>query len=287
MGNNRIVNTVDMFQKAKKEKYAIPAFNIHNLETFQVVVDTAAELNSPVILASTPGTISYSGGDYLVSMGSAAAERYEIPIALHLDHFESFEEIKKYIDFGFKSVMIDASHHPFDENVKNVKQVVEYAHEHGVSVEAELGRLGGVEDDLVVDEKDAKFTNPEQAREFIELTGIDSLAVAIGTAHGLYKGEPKIDFERLEDIHSVVNIPLVLHGASDIPDAMVKRTIKLGICKVNIATDLKIPFSNAVKQYFNENPDANDPRKYMTPGKEAMKEVVVEKILMCGSNGKA
>ncbi|MBG9443957.1 tagatose bisphosphate family class II aldolase [Cytobacillus firmus] len=287
MGNNRIVNTVEMFHKASEEKYAIPAFNIHNLETFQVVVDTAAELNSPVILASTPGTISYSGGDYLVSMGSAAAERYEIPIALHLDHFESFEEIKKYIDFGFKSVMIDASHHPFDENVKIVKQVVEYAHEHGVSVEAELGRLGGVEDDLVVDEKDAKFTNPEQAREFIELTGIDSLAVAIGTAHGLYKGEPKIDFERLEDIHSVVNIPLVLHGASDIPDAMVKRTIKLGICKVNIATDLKIPFSNAVKQYFNENPDANDPRKYMTPGKEAMKEVVVEKILMCGSNGKA
>ncbi|MCC3645898.1 tagatose bisphosphate family class II aldolase [Cytobacillus oceanisediminis] len=287
MGNNRIVNTVEMFQKASEEKYAIPAFNIHNLETFQVVVDTAAELNSPVILASTPGTISYSGGDYLVSMGSAAAERYEIPIALHLDHFESFEEIKKYIDFGFKSVMIDASHHPFDENVKIVKQVVEYAQEHGVSVEAELGRLGGVEDDLVVDEKDAKFTNPEQAREFIELTGIDSLAVAIGTAHGLYKGEPKIDFERLEDIHSVVNIPLVLHGASDIPDAMVKRTIKLGICKVNIATDLKIPFSNAVKQYFNENPDANDPRKYMTPGKDAMKEVVVEKILMCGSNGKA
>ncbi|MBG9450489.1 tagatose-bisphosphate aldolase [Cytobacillus firmus] len=287
MGNNRIVNTVEMFQKASEEKYAIPAFNIHNLETFQVVVDTAAELNSPVILASTPGTISYSGGDYLVSMGSAAAERYKIPIALHLDHFESFEEIKKYIDFGFKSVMIDASHHPFDENVKIVKQVVEHAHEHGVSVEAELGRLGGVEDDLVVDEKDAIFTNPEQAREFIELTGIDSLAVAIGTAHGLYKGEPKIDFERLEDIHSVVNIPLVLHGASDIPDAMVKRTIKLGICKVNIATDLKIPFSNAVKQYFNENPDANDPRKYMTPGKEAMKEVVVEKILMCGSNGKA
>ncbi|UOE57403.1 tagatose bisphosphate family class II aldolase [Bacillus sp. CMF12] len=287
MGNNRIVNTVEMFQKASEEKYAIPAFNIHNLETFQVVVDTAAELNSPVILASTPGTISYSGGDYLVSMGSAAAERYEIPIALHLDHFESFEEIKKYIDFGFKSVMIDASHHPFDENVKIVKQVVEYAHEHGVSVEAELGRLGGVEDDLVVDEKDAKFTNPEQAREFMELTGVDSLAVAIGTAHGLYKGEPKIDFERLEDIHSVVNIPLVLHGASDIPDAMVKRTIKLGICKVNIATDLKIPFSNAVKQYFIENPDANDPRKYMTPGKEAMKEVVVEKILMCGSNGKA
>ncbi|MEK3821257.1 tagatose bisphosphate family class II aldolase [Cytobacillus sp. FSL W8-0315] len=276
-----------MFRKAQQEEYAIPAFNIHNLETFQVVVDTAAELNSPVILASTPGTISYSGGDYLVSIGNAAAKRYEIPIALHLDHFESFEEIKKYIKFGFKSVMIDASHHPFEENVKIVKEVVDYAHEYGVSVEAELGRLGGVEDDLVVDEKDAKYTNPEQAGKFVELTGIDSLAVAIGTAHGLYKGEPKIDFDRLDEIRSMVSIPLVLHGASDIPDTMVKRTIELGICKVNIATDLKIPFSNAVKQYFIENPDANDPRKYMTPGKDAMKKVVEEKILMCGSNDKA
>ncbi|MGA5687555.1 tagatose bisphosphate family class II aldolase [Cytobacillus pseudoceanisediminis] len=276
-----------MFRKAQQEEYAIPAFNIHNLETFQVVVDTAAELNSPVILASTPGTISYSGGDYLVSIGNAAAKRYEIPIALHLDHFESFEEIKKYIEFGFKSVMIDASHHPFEENVKIVKEVVDYAHEYGVSVEAELGRLGGVEDDLVVDEKDAKFTNPEQAGKFVELTGIDSLAVAIGTAHGLYKGEPKIDFDRLDEIRSMVSIPLVLHGASDIPDTMVKRTIELGICKVNIATDLKIPFSNAVRQYFTENPDANDPRKYMTPGKDAMKKVVEEKILMCGSNDKA
>lgn len=287
MSKNNIVNTIDMFRKAQQEEYAIPAFNIHNLETFQVVVDTAAELNSPVILASTPGTISYSGGDYLVSIGNAAAKRYEIPIALHLDHFESFEEIKKYIEFGFKSVMIDASHHPFEENVKIVKEVVDYAHEYGVSVEAEIGRLGGVEDDLVVDEKDAKYTNPEQAGKFVELTGIDSLAVAIGTAHGLYKGEPKIDFDRLDEIRSMVSIPLVLHGASDIPDTMVKRTIELGICKVNIATDLKIPFSNAVKQYFIENPDANDPRKYMTPGKDAMKKVVEEKILMCGSNDKA
>ncbi|WP_043930993.1 tagatose bisphosphate family class II aldolase [Bacillus sp. EB01] len=282
-----IVSTNEMFSKAYKEGYAVPAFNIHNLETFQVVVDTAAELNSPVILASTPGTISYSGGDYLVAIGNTAAKKYDIPIALHLDHFETFDEIKKYIDLGFKSAMIDASHHSYEENIAIVKEVVEYAHKFGVSVEAELGRLGGIEDDLVVDEKDAKFTNPVQAKEFCELTGIDSLAVAIGTAHGLYKGEPKIDFERLEEIRSVVEIPLVLHGASDIPEEMVKRTIGLGVCKVNIATDLKIPFSNAVKKYFIENPDANDPRKYMTPGKEAMKKVVIDKILMCGSNGKA
>ncbi len=282
-----IVNTRGMFQKAQIGSYAIPAFNIHNLETFQVVVETASELKSPVILASTPGTISYSGGDYLVAIGNVAAAKYDVPIALHLDHFESFEEIKKYIDYGFKSAMIDASHLPYEENIKLVKQVVEYAHAHGVSVEAELGRLGGVEDDLVVDEKDSKFTNPLQAKEFVELTGIDSLAVAIGTAHGLYKGEPKIDFERLEEIRSYVDIPLVLHGASDVPEEMVRRTIQMGICKVNIATDLKMPFSDAVKEFFRQNPDANDPRKYMTPGKEAMKKVVIDKIMMCGSNGKA
>lgn len=284
---SRIVNTREMFHKAQEGKYAIPAFNIHNLETFQVVVETANELKSPVILASTPGTISYSGGDYLEAIGNVAAAKYDVPIALHLDHFESLEEIKKYIDLGFKSAMIDASHLPYEENIMLVKRVVEYAHEYGVSVEAELGRLGGIEDDLIVDEKDSKFTNPEQAKEFVELTGIDSLAVAIGTAHGLYKGEPKIDFDRLEEIHSVVDIPLVLHGASDVPEEMVKRTIGMGICKVNIATDLKIPFSDAVKGYFKQNPDANDPRKYMTPGKEEMKKVVIEKILMCGSNGKA
>ncbi|MCM3729369.1 tagatose bisphosphate family class II aldolase [Neobacillus cucumis] len=282
-----IVNTVEMFQEAQKGKYAIPAFNVHNLETIQVVIETAAELSSPVILAGTPGTISYAGGDYLVSIVETAAKKYNIPISLHLDHFETFDEIKKYIDMGVKSCMIDASHHPFEENIQVVKEVVDYARKYGVSVEAELGRLGGVEDDLVVDEKDEKFTSPLQALEFIERTNIDSLAVAIGTAHGLYVGEPKIDFERLEEIHNIVDIPLVLHGASDVPNEYVKRTIELGICKVNIATDLKIPFSNAVKEYFRQNPDANDPRKYMTPGKIAMKEVVVEKIHMCGSNGKA
>lgn len=282
-----IVNTIEMFRAAQKGKYAIPAFNIHNLETVQVVVETAAELSSPVILAGTPGTISYAGGDYLVAIVETAAKKYNIPIALHLDHFETFDEIKKYIDLGIKSCMIDASHHPFEENVRIVKEVTDYAHKYGVSVEAELGRLGGVEDDLVVDEKDAKYTNPAQALEFVKATQIDSLAVAIGTAHGLYVGEPKIDFERLEEIRRIVDIPLVLHGASDIPNEMVKRTIDLGICKVNIATDLKIPFSNAVKEYFCQHPDANDPRKYMSPGKAAMKEVVIDKIYMCGSNGKA
>lgn len=285
--DSKIVNTKDMFLKAQAGKYAIPAFNIHNLETVQVVVETAAALRSPVILAGTPGTIEYAGGDYLVAIVETAARKYDIPIALHLDHFETFEEIKKYLDMGVKSCMIDASHLPFEENVRVVKEVVEYAHSVNASVEAELGRLGGVEDDLVVDEKDAKYTNPLQAKEYVELTNIDSLAVAIGTAHGLYKGEPKIDFDRLAEIQKMVDIPLVLHGASDIPVEAVQKTIELGVCKVNIATDLKIPFSDAVKKYFAENPEANDPRKYMTPGKKAMEQIVKEKIFMCGSNGKA
>lgn len=282
-----IISTREMLNKAQREGYAVPAFNIHNLETLEVVVETAAELKSPVILAGTPSTIKYAGGEYIVAMAKVAAKQHNIPIAIHLDHYEDVEEIKHYIDLGFKSAMIDASHSPFEENIEIVKQVVEYAHKHDATVEAELGRLGGQEDDLIVDEKDTKFTNPAQAKEYVERTGIDSLAVAIGTAHGLYHGEAKLDFDRLKEIRDVVDVPLVLHGASNIPDELVKKAISLGICKVNVATDLKIPFSDAVKKYFIENPEANDPRKYMEPGKEAMRRVVAEKIMVCGSNGRA
>ncbi|SHJ16645.1 tagatose-bisphosphate aldolase catalytic subunit [Clostridium cavendishii DSM 21758] len=279
-----ILSTKEMLLKAQKEGYAVPAFNIHNLETFQVVVETAAEMKSPVIIAGTPSTIEYAGGDYIVNMAQVAARKYDIPIAIHLDHFEKVDEIKHYIDEGFRSSMIDASHEGYEENIEIVKEVVAYAHKYDATVEAELGRLGGQEDDLVVDEKDAMYTNPKQAKDFVEKTGIDSLAIAIGTAHGLYKGEAKLDFDRLAEIRKEVSVPLVLHGASDVPDELVKKAISLGICKVNVATDLKIPFSDAVKKYFNENPKANDPRKYMTPGKKAMKEIVKHKILVCGSN---
>lgn len=282
-----ILSTREMLKKAQEGGYAVPAFNIHNLETFQVVVETSAELRSPVILAGTPSTIEYAGGDYIVSMAKVAAEKYDIPVAIHLDHYENVQDIKKYIDMGFRSAMIDASNHNFEENIEIAKEVVQYAHKFDATVEAELGRLRGQEDDLIVDEKDTMYTNPEQAREYVERTGIDSLAIAIGTAHGLYKGKAKLDLERLKEIRSVVNIPLVLHGASDVPDELVKKVIELGICKVNVATDLKIPFSDAVKEYFIENPTANDPRKYMTPGKEAMKEIVKHKIMVCGSNGRA
>lgn len=279
-----ILSTREMLLKAQKEGYAVPAFNIHNLETLQVVAETAMEMRSPVIIAGTPSTIEdYAGPDYIKAMAEVAASKYDVPIAIHLDHFEDVKAIKKDIDIGFRSCMIDASKKPFEENIEIVKDVVEYAHGYDAVVEAELGKLGGREDDLVVDEKDAMYTNPDDAVEFVDKTGVDSLAIAIGTAHGLYKGEPKLDFERLKEIRSKVNIPLVLHGASDVPDELVQKAISLGICKVNVATDLKIPFSDAVKEYFKENPKANDPRKYMTPGKEAMKKIVEHKINVCGS----
>lgn len=279
-----IVSTREMLIKAQKEGYAVPAFNIHNLETLQVVVETAAEMGSPVIIAGTPSTIEeYTGPDYVKAIAEVAASKYNIPIAIHLDHFEDVDAIKRDIDIGFRSCMIDASKHEFEENIAIVKEVVEYAHRFDTVVEAELGKLGGKEDDLVVDEKDAMYTNPDDAAEFVKRTGVDSLAVAIGTAHGLYKGEAKLDFDRLIEIRNKVDVPLVLHGASDVPDELVKKAISLGICKVNVATDLKIPFSDAVKEYFRENPDANDPRKYMTPGKEAMKKIVEHKINVCGS----
>ncbi|KFX56841.1 tagatose bisphosphate family class II aldolase [Clostridium botulinum] len=280
---HKILSTKQMLLKAQKEGYAVPAFNIHNLETLQVVVDTAMKMRSPVIIAGTPSTIEYAGAAYIEAMAEVAARKYDIPIAIHLDHFEDIDEIKKNIDIGFRSCMIDASREEFEVNIEKVKEVVEYAHEYDATVEAELGKLGGKEDDLIVSEKDLMYTNPDDAVEFIKRTGVDSLAVAIGTAHGLYKGKAKLDFERLKEIRNKVHVPLVLHGASDVPDELVKKAISLGICKVNIATDLKIPFSDAVKEYFKKNPNANDPRKYMTPGKEAMEKIVENKIKVCGS----
>lgn len=281
-----IISTKYVLEKAQKGGYAVPAFNIHNLETLQVVVEAAAEMKSPVILAGTPGTYSYGGVENIVGIVEALSQEHKIPLSLHLDHHEDFDDIEYKVNAGIRSAMIDGSHLSFEDNVNLVKRVVDFCHKNDVSVEAELGRLGGMEDDLVVDEKDTLYTNPKQALEFVERTGIDSLAVAIGTAHGLYKSEPKLDFERLEEIRNTVSIPLVLHGASGLSDEDIKRAISLGICKVNVATELKIAFSGALKEYFKENPDAEDPRKYMKPAKAAMKEVVKKVIRVCGSQDK-
>ena len=281
-----LVNTKEMLLQAQKKSYAVPAFNIHNLETIQVVVEAASELKSPVILAGTPGTFSYGGRDYIQAIIETAAGKYDIPIALHLDHHEAFDQIKESIDLGTKSVMIDASHKPYKDNIQLVREVVSYAHANGVTVEAELGRLSGQEDDLIVEAADAFYTDPQMAKDYVEKTKIDSLAVAIGTAHGLYKSEPKLDMERLQEIRKCVDIPLVLHGASGINFDVVRECIENGICKVNIATELKQPFSRALRKYLIDNPEADDPRKYMQPAKEAMKIVVYEKIKMCMSDNR-
>ncbi|MCJ8342732.1 MAG: tagatose bisphosphate family class II aldolase [Cetobacterium sp.] len=279
-----LVSTRQMLLNAQKEGYAVPAFNIHNLETIQVVVETANEMRSPVILAATPSTVKYAGIEYLMSMIETASNKYDIPIAFHLDHHENVEDIKTAIRLGCKSVMIDASHHAFEDNIKIVKDIVDFAHKYDVTVEAELGKLGGQEDDLIVDEKDSFYTDPLSAVEFVNQTGVDSLAIAIGTAHGLYKVEPKLDYDRLKEIKKLVSIPLVLHGASGVPFDSVRETVKEGICKVNIATELKIPFATSLKDFFENNPNESDPRKYLVPAKDAMKAVVMNKIDMCKSS---
>lgn len=287
-GKSKMKTTTNsLLLSAQAGKYAVPAFNVHNLEIAKAVLEVAEELQSPVLLAATPGTIKYMGEEFLIGIMEAARKKYSIPFEVHLDHHENVSDIKRLIDMGVGSVMIDASHYPFEENVSIVTEVVQYAHKKGVVVEAELGRLSGIEDDMSVDEKDAIYTNPREAREFVERTGIDSLAVAIGTAHGLYKGEPKLDLERLREIRAVVDIPLVLHGASGLPEALVQETIGMGITKVNVATELKNAFVADLRKYLIENPDANDPRKYFADAIDSLKKVARDKIFMCKSVQKA
>ncbi|UZQ83199.1 class II fructose-1,6-bisphosphate aldolase [Thermoanaerobacter sp. RKWS2] len=282
-----LVNTKKMLEDAKENKYAVGAFNIHNLETLKAVVKAAYEMRSPLILQTTPGTIKHAGEDYIAAMAKVASEKYDIPIALHLDHGNSFDLVVKCIRAGYTSVMIDGSALPYEKNIELTKKVVEVAHAAGVTVEAELGSIVGVEDDMYVKEDKSAFTDPKMAADFVEKTGVDSLAIAIGTAHGMYKGEVKLDFERLKEIANLVDIPLVLHGASGVPDELVKKAIALGICKLNIATELKIPFANAIKEVFKNNPDESDPRKFLAPGERAIEEVVKEKIKLFGCGERA
>lgn len=271
---------------AQKNKYAICGFNIHNLETLKAAVSVAEEKKSPVILQATPGTIKFAGVNYLANMAKTASDEYNIPIVMHLDHCEDFDMIIQCLRAGFTSIMVDSSKLDLKENINMVKKVVEAAHAVGVPVEAELGVIGGTEDDLIVDEKSAVYTDPEAAVDFVDKTKVDSLAIAIGTAHGVYKGDPKLDFERLKKIRNMVDIPLVLHGASGVPDESIKQCIEFGINKINIATELKIPFSNGIKEFFKDSSNENDPRKFLKPGIEMMKDVIRNKIDLVGSANK-
>lgn len=279
-----LVNPVDILKLAEKNRCAIASFNIHNLETAAAAVEGAVEENCPVIIQTTPGTLKHSDIEYIAAIIKAASDKYSIPIALHADHFTDYDLIVKAIDCGYSSVMIDASALPYEDNISLVKRVVAYAHARGVAVEGELGKIGGVEDDMFVeaDLRSASFTDPDEALDFVERTGIDSLAIAIGTAHGVYAGEPDLDFTRLTQIREKISLPLVLHGASGVPDWQIRESLRRGISKINIATELKIPMASAIKTAFAENPDETDPRVYMGAAKKAVKGVVREKIRLCG-----
>lgn len=282
-----LVSSTHLLEAARAQGYGIGAFNVHTLEMLQAVVEAAEETQSPLILQSTVGTVKHLGADYIAAAAQTAAARVKVPIALHLDHCTDFNTIIQCIRAGYTSVMIDASMHPFDENVRQTRRVVEIAKAVGVNVEAELGKVGGVEDDIVVAEHEALMADPDECVRFVELTGVPTLAPAIGTAHGIYKGEPKIDFDRIERIANKVPVPLVLHGGSGIPEEQVKRCISLGMAKMNIATEIRIIFSDAIKKVFAEHPSENDPRKYMVPAKQAVKEAAMEKMRMVGCIGKA
>lgn len=281
-----LVTTKEMLLKAQEGHYAVGAFNVENMEMVMAVIGAAEELNSPVILQTTPSTVKYAGLDYYLANVKVAAEKASVPVAMHLDHGSSFELAMQALRTGYTSIMIDGSHESFEDNIVVSKAVADACRPSDIPVEAELGKVGGKEDDLDGGEGNA-HTDPQEAKEFVERTGVSSLAVAIGTAHGIYKGEPKIDLDRLSEIREVVSVPLVLHGGSGIPDETIKESIRRGIAKVNYATELRIAFSNGVKKVLAENPDVIDPKKYGAAGRDSVKEFVKGRMEVCGSINRA
>jgi fructose-bisphosphate aldolase class II len=311
-----LVTSREMFEKAYKGGYAIGAFNVNNMEIVQGIFEAAIEEKAPLIIQVSSGARKYARHEYLMHLIHASLEMAEasgvsIPVVMHLDHGDDFEICKKCIDGGFTSVMIDASKHPFEENIRITKEVVDYAHSKGVTVEAELGKLAGVEDDVKVAAKDATYTDPQEAKEFVARTGCDSLAIAIGTSHGAYKfkGEPQLAFDRLAEIQRLLpNYPLVLHGASSVPqyltdicnqygaqipgsrgvpEDMIAQAAKTGVCKINVDTDLRLAMTGMIRKVFAENPAEFDPRKYLGPARQAIKDVVQHKMRIMGCSGKA
>ena len=310
-----LVTTTEMFKKAYNGGYAVGAFNVNNMEIIQGITEAAGELKAPVILQVSKGARAYANHTYLVKLVEAAViENPDIPIALHLDHGDSFELCKSCIDGGFTSVMIDASSKPFEENIALTRQVVEYAHDHGVVVEAELGTLAGIEDDVNVSEEESSYTRPEDVQEFVERTGCDSLAIAIGTSHGAFKfkpgTKPQLRFDILEDVsRRLPGFPIVLHGASSVPQEYVqminehggnmpgaigvpedqlRQAARLAVCKINIDSDLRLAMTGTIRKYFDEHPGDFDPRKYLGPARENIKQLVKHKIIdVLGCDGKA
>jgi fructose-bisphosphate aldolase class II len=307
-----LVNTTEMFKKAYEGGYAIGAFNVNNMEIVQGITEAAKEVNAPLILQVSSGARKYANHTYLMKLIEAALAETDLPIAVHLDHGDSFELCKSCIDGGFTSVMIDGSHLPFEENIALTKKVVEYAHDKGVTVEGELGRLAGIEDAVNVSEEDAAFTRPEEVEEFVSRTGVDSLAIAIGTSHGAFKfkGEAQLRFDILEEIQKKLpGFPIVLHGASSVipeyvdqinkfggnmpgakgvPEEMLRKAASMAVCKINIDSDLRLAMTATIRKVFAENPAEFDPRKYLGPAREEIKKLVKHKLInVLGCAGKA
>ena len=282
-----LVSSKEILMKAQQEGYAVGAFNAENMEMVQAIVAAAEELSSPVIIQTTPGSLQYADTDMFFGMVNAEAKKAKVPVALHLDHGNSAELCAKAILSGYTSIMIDGSKLAFSENVALTKKVVEFAHAMGVPDEGELGTVGGKEDTHEVKDSEKSYTDPEEAKEFAEQTGVDFLAVGIGNAHGFYKGVPKLRFDILEKTKSLVSIPIVLHGASGIPDDDVKKSTGLGICKVNFATELRDAFTKGVKEYLEKNPEVFDPKKYNGAGREKVKELIKHKMHVLNSVHKA
>ncbi len=283
-----LVSMKEMLIKAKEGSYAVGQYNLNNLEFTQAILGASQEENAPVILGVSEGAAKYMGGFYTVVKmveGLMHDMNITVPVAIHLDHGSSFENCKAAIDAGFTSVMIDASHHSFEENVEITKKVVEYAHSKGVSVEAELGRVGGQEDDVVSD--GVVYADAKECQELVEKTGIDCLAPALGSVHGPYKGEPNLGFKEMEEIGNATGLPLVLHGGTGIPTKDIERAISLGTAKINVNTENQIASAKAVRDTLNNDPNVYDPRKYLGPAREAIKATVIGKIKEFGTSNKA
>jgi fructose-bisphosphate aldolase class II len=309
-----LVNTKEMLAKAYKGGYAVGAFNVNNMEIVQGITEAAAALHAPLILQASAGARKYAGNAYLVKLVEAALIEFDLTVALHLDHGADFDVCKSCVDGGFTSVMIDGSHFPFEQNIELTRKVVEYAHAHGVTVEGELGKLAGIEDDVKVHSDDALYTDPDEVEEFVKKTGVDSLAIAIGTSHGAYKFKPgqnpKLRFDILEEVsRRLPGFPIVLHGASSVPqeyvnminryggrmpdaigvpEELLRKAAAMAVCKINIDSDLRLGFTAAVRKYFAEHPDHFDPRQYLAPARDNIREIVKHKIqVVLGCEGKA
>lgn len=282
-----LVSMNEFLPKAKANKFAVGQFNMNNLEFAQAIMQAGIELKSPFIFGVSEGALKYMGIEFTVAIAEAAAKKSGLPIALHLDHGSSFEVAMKCIRAGFSSVMFDGSHHSFEDNIRLTKEVVKAAHAMGVSVEGELGTIGGVEDDISVDEENANLAKPEEAIRFFEETGVDCLAIAVGTAHGMYAGEPNIRFDIIEKVASAIPVPVVLHGGSGVPDDMIRKSIQAGVGKINVNTENQVACTETIRDVLAKDAKVYDPRKYLSPARQAMVDVVKSKIELFGSSNQA